>query len=397
MTKRAAEGTGWREAVRYLGGTPFEETRFLHRFVREINEVQIRNRRKAGAPVLQRAFHAKLHAGIGQAELHVLETLPEELRAGPFTPGARLPATLRFSNAAGTIRADSEPDLRGLALRLEGERTQDFLFTNAPVAHVQDAHQFLQVALAEAASRTRTGTLLRMALRIGPAEAWRVANALRPSMRRPVASLLTETYWAQVPYAFGEIAVRLRLQPDQLPPAQRGDGEHYLRQELVARLRTGPATFRLQVQRYRDEISTPLEQARETWDTPFETIGRLIIPQQDLDTAMAREQESCIEAMQFTPWNTHPDVIPIGSLNRARRLAYEASQQLRTGLRTQAPHSDASQVADRILGLAFAALNRLVPWYRLPRCLGLLNLKAIGDRGRRTILHENPAVPFTPT
>lgn len=398
MANRTVDGTGWRAAIRYLGdGTPYGEARLVQGLVRDINEVQIRNRRKAGAADFTRAFHAKLHAGIAEARLEVAETLPEELCVGPFRPGARLKATLRFSNAAGTVRPDPEPDLRGLALRLENDGgIQDFLLTNAPVSHVQDARQFLQVALAEAASRTRAGTLLRMILRIGPREAWATVRALLPHMKRPVASLLTETYWGRAPYAFGEVAVRFRLQPEQLAPPQRRDGEHYLRLDLIERLRTGPAAFRFQIQRYRDEVSTPIERARQAWDSPFETIARLVIPQQDLDTPRARDTEARIEASRFNPWNTHPDIEPIGSLNRARRLVYEASQQLRTGRRTQAPHPDGSLLLDRVLEAVFSGFNRIVPWHRLPRCLGLLNLKAIRDRARRTNLHDHPAAAARP-
>ncbi len=398
MAKARLDGSGWREGIRYLGdGTPFGETRYLHRFVGEINEVQLRNRKKAGTPTVQRAFHAKLHGGIGQAEFIVSEQLAEELRVGPFQPGARLPATIRFSNAAGTVRPDPHPDLRGLALRLQTPTgLQDLLLTNAPVSHVQDAHQFLQVALAEAASRTRIGAVLRMAMRLGPVETWRTVTTLLPYMKRQVASLLTETYWGRVPYAFGEVAVRFRLQPEQLPPAQRRDGDHYLRLDLVERLRSGPAAFRFQIQRYRDEATTPIERAREPWDTPFETIGRLVIARQDLDTPRARDLEARIEALQFNPWHTDPAIEPIGSLNRARRLVYEASQHLRTGLRTQAPHSDFDRLLDRAVAFAFGLFNRLVPWHRLPRCPGLLNLKAIRDRARRTNLHDHPAAPGLP-
>jgi hypothetical protein len=79
------------------------------------------NQQKSGVPVLRRTFHAKI-VGVDNTEFAFVEDLPAELSAGHFTPGSRLPVTIRLSNASGTDRSDSAPDLRGR--RPEGRATR---------------------------------------------------------------------------------------------------------------------------------------------------------------------------------------------------------------------------------------------------------------------------------
>jgi hypothetical protein len=104
-----------------------------------------------------------------------------------------------------------------------------------------------------------------------------------------------------------------------------------LRSELKSRLKEGGVQFDFQVQRYVDEVSTPIEDATVEWAediSPFVTIARLIIPAQELDDAAERE----IDRFAFNPWNTGSDDLrPLGSMNRARKLVYSASARLRQG------------------------------------------------------------------
>jgi hypothetical protein len=78
--------------------------------------VQRENQENSGRPTLRRTFHAKIV--VDNAELAFADALPAELSALHFTPGSRLPVTVRLSNASGTVRSDSAPDLRGAALKI---------------------------------------------------------------------------------------------------------------------------------------------------------------------------------------------------------------------------------------------------------------------------------------
>ncbi len=309
----------WTE--RYLGGSREEEERRIRRFVAEIRDVQERN---ANRGVVRRAFHAKTDAGLTNAEFRVAPELDDELATGIFVAGAVYPATVRFSNAAGTIGADAKPDLRGVAIRVDG--VQDFLLTNAPASHARDAEQFM--AAAKAATRPKSLAILGLLRALGPRETLRMLRAVRAASRR-IESLATESYWSRAPFELGTQAVKFKLvAAAALDGRGANGGPDYLREDLARRLRAGPLTFPFQIQRFVDERTTPIEDGTVEWqesDSQPETIAELVLPQQDL----TGEADALVEKLTFTPWNT-TSIRPLGSLNRARKLVYAASAERRT-------------------------------------------------------------------
>jgi hypothetical protein len=99
-------GLGWSE--RFLDGSLAAEQRLFERFAEEIKQVQAQIRDRELAPEIRRAFHAKMHAGVTNAELRILSDLPEDLRSGLFQSGAIYRTTVRLSNASGAIEPASE-------------------------------------------------------------------------------------------------------------------------------------------------------------------------------------------------------------------------------------------------------------------------------------------------
>lgn len=330
--KRLPLDPSWSE--RYLGGSPEREAELLLGFAEQIRQVQERNRGGAGEPI-RRGFHAKLLAGVVNARFMVSEHLREELRAGPFVPGATHPALVRLSNASGIVAADSVRDLRGIAVRVEagGGRVHDLLLTNAPASHARDARQFMAAAEATAGGR-RLAALPLLVRALGLREGLRVAAALRRAARR-VSSVATDAFWSRAPFAVGPYAVRFKLQPLAPPPKKPATSrEHdFLRHEFVDRLRQGDVRYHLQVLHYVDEEATPIEDGSVAWperDPPPETVAELLIPRQDLTTGAGPEGERMVEALAFDPWNGSESIRPIGSLNRARRPVYRASARFRS-------------------------------------------------------------------
>src|ERR1044072_46748 len=141
-------GKGWKES--YLGGSPEAEEKIFVDLAKQVHAVQVLNRDYAHAPQPLRGQHSKIHAGVTNAEFQLSDMLPDDLRLGFFQRGRNFPATLRFSNADGLNRADTELDLRGIAMRLsfEDRKPHDFLFVNVPVSHVRIAVEFLIVPTA---------------------------------------------------------------------------------------------------------------------------------------------------------------------------------------------------------------------------------------------------------
>jgi hypothetical protein len=67
-------------------------------------EESVRAEAKNG--LARRGVHAKAH-GCVQAEFHVLDKLPEEVRVGIFREVRTYPAWIRYSNAFGTVQDET--------------------------------------------------------------------------------------------------------------------------------------------------------------------------------------------------------------------------------------------------------------------------------------------------
>ncbi len=357
---RAKPDTGWRES--YLGGSQEAEEKIFAELANQVRVVQVLNKDHAGRDRPQRGQHSKIHAGICNAEFRISRDLPQRFRAGFFQPGMVYPATLRFSNADGLNRPDNELDLRGIAIRLsfDNRKPHDFLFVNAPVSHVRDAVEFMIVTTALA----RKGVLPSLAGDVADFisdiqeiagklqdpgatgfieplksqfHAVRMLTTLGGQVIRSagIKSLAMQDYWCRPPSKFGPFAVQFKLQHTtrtRLRPEPSGPG--LLREDLQRRLEKQPVVFDFKVQRFVDEETTPIEDASTEWneeDSPFVGIAQLVVPQQDLGTAEAKSNDAQVDALNFNPWNNITDdfLRPLGSMNRARRLAYQASAGFR--------------------------------------------------------------------
>jgi hypothetical protein len=145
-----------------------------------------------------------------------------------------------------------------------------------------------------------------------------------------VDSLATEVFWSRCPIAIGDCAVKYLLQPERLAgtPSVSVPGDDYLRKELIERLKRGPVTYSLATQRFVDERATPIEDMVTSWDdagAPTQTLGELIIAQQDLSGTAGEEAGQAAEELDYNPWNCVANIRPIGRMSRARLHVYEAS------------------------------------------------------------------------
>ncbi|UNO43183.1 peroxidase family protein [Streptomyces sp. MST-110588] len=412
-----ADTVNYAQYETYEGGSPEAERVVFEKLARELMRVQLKNKEAAGAPGVQRAFHAKAALGVENARLRFADDLPAALTTGYARPGAEYPALLRLSNAGGTAQSDSTPDLRGIAVRVEvsGEENHDLLATNFPVSHARDAREFVAFAKAMAGAvnpvQKAFGLLVKLPLAVGWNTAARMRKNVQAASRHVVGSLARETYWSRGAILWGEAGpVRYQFRPapggSPAPRPDKRDPDH-LRHELTERLATEDVAFDLCVQRFTDQRRTPVEDGAANWresDAPVLTVARLTVPRQDLTSAQARSAARRIEQLAFNPWHTTEEFRPLGNLNRARKAAYQASaaHRLGTRFRTEEP------VRNALIGVpvraAFRFVNRYVPWHRLPLNLSLLNLVALRQALRRfnlidTEIPEAPpkAVPVPET
>ncbi|WP_372344865.1 peroxidase family protein [Streptomyces sp. KL116D] len=393
---------------RYEGGSPEAERLVFQRLARELMKVQVANRRASGAPGYERAFHAKAALGVENARLRFADDLPAALRCGFAQPGAEYPATVRLSNASGMRGPDGAPDLHGAAVRVQvtGDESHDLLATSFPVSHARDAREFVAFAKAMAGARSPLqkafGLFVKLPLAVGLGTANRMRRNVQAATRHTVNSLARETYWSRGAMLWGEAGpVRFLLRPavggGAEPRPDRTDPD-FLHKELAQRLSRGDVAFDLCVQRYVDERRTPVEDGSVEWQeaiTPPLPVARLTLPQQDVTTAEARSAARRIEELAFNPWFTTPEFRPLGNINRARKVAYEASAAQRQGARFTTEEPLRNRVLDVPVAFAFRVLNRVVPWHKLPLEASLLNLVFLRKVLRRLNLVDTD-VPEAP-
>ena len=104
--------------------------------------------------------------------------------------------------------------------------------------------------------------------------------------------------------------------------------------EVFDRLGTGSAKGSV------DVAVVPIENSLAVWDesqSPYRRVALIRIPKQDIEAGSAQD---IVEGLTFDPWHSLPDHRPLGSINRARRVIYEALSEFRheaNGLPRQEP------------------------------------------------------------
>jgi catalase len=316
----------------FEGGSADAENQLFLTLAQDILRVQELNRERAAASQAFRTFHAKMVIGIPNAQLVVDSVLPERFNVDHLTAGARLPATIRLSNASGVPQSDSTADMRGMALRLStpSGSFHDLLMTNFPVSHARNARQF--VNFARIASGDRATMAQRMTAQFGTEETARILSNLKEAAR-PCASLLQERFWSRGAVLWGRAGpVRFNIRPSSAKkltgeaPASTPDS---LTKDFVEHLREADVSYRLALQEFVSETITPIEDGAIEWkekDAPSIDIATLVIPKQDIDSDGQRAL-AAVDGVAFNPWNAPSAFRPLGNLMRARKVVYAASAE----------------------------------------------------------------------
>jgi len=320
----------WKEI--YEGGSPEEENKIFTALAWGMLGIQEANRAKQDATVRTRTLHAKIVAGFTTARLDVDADLPPEFAVAYFQPRARRTVTLRLSNASGVPMPDGKPDMRGAAVRvLQADGSfHDLLMTSFPVSHARNARQFVEFAMIAASDPGKMMERLRE--KFGAEETARMAANLKQGIR-PCASLALERYWSRGAVLWGDQPVRFQLRPASDAPAAGAlspDDADGLRTELASRLDRGDVRFRLALQRFVDEETTPIEDGAVEWReevSPPVEVATLVIPRQTADLPSMALQTEEVDALAFNPWNAPAPFRPLGNLNRARNVVYRMSAE----------------------------------------------------------------------
>ena len=288
----------------------------------------------------KRGQHPKQQALL-RGTFEIADAVPDTMRVGVFAQTKTFDALFRLST--GPNPKDSDPNPHGFAIKLldvpgSPTGTQDFIFLDQPTFFISNLADY--VAFFESMVTNRT-------------EAYYKAHphdfGLNQTFNVVISSHLERQYWSEVPFAMGQGAARFTLIPDpdnisNLEPATTPDGlRDALEDYFVTQRRS--AKFLFGAQAYLDEATTPIEDAKSVWPTPFETIATLTLPAQAFSSP---EQFEFCENLSFNPWHCTPEHQPLGGIQRCRKRVYEESSQLRHRLRKTDVHEPTKTDYDRL-------------------------------------------------
>jgi hypothetical protein len=304
--------------------------------------------------------HAKSH-GVLRGELTVYPDLPPEFRQGLFATPSTYPVIARISTAGGEIRSDQVHLLRGMAIKVLGVHgpkvlseddgvAQDFLLVNKPTIAFGDVRAYrdampLVATLAKAPDIALkvTGVLARAVAR--------VLNTVHVAPPKPVEvfavpnnHILGQTFHTMGALRYGDYIAKLSAAPFSESvralvdrPVEGELGDDALRKLVVDFFASNSAEYELRGQLCRDLTVMPVEDASKLWPdstsphhpiaSPHQPIAKITFPAQNADSPARRAYAD--DVLSFNPWHALADHRPLGSINRVRIKAYEASTAFR--------------------------------------------------------------------
>jgi len=300
-----------------------------------------------------RAVHAKGHALL-HGELRVPDYLPPMLAQGLFARAGTHRAVLRLSTSPGDVLDDKVSTPRGMAIKVldvpgerlpgsEAARTQDFLMVNAPAFGQPDVHRFAGALklLAATTDRAEGAKKLLSALLRGTEKLLEAAGSESGAIKglggEPLHHPLGETYFSTVPFRYGDYIAKFSLAPASAgllalrdAPVDLDGRPDGLREAVEAHFAREGGEWDFRVQLCTDLQTMPIEDASVEWPqerSPYIPVARITVPAHAPQPALARELEE--DALFFSPWHGLAAHQPLGSINRARKLAYEVSGRAR--------------------------------------------------------------------
>lgn len=283
--------------------------------------------------IMRRDAHPKMH-GLVKAEFIVEADLPPELKIGVFKEPKTYQAWIRFSNQDGSINPDKDRDIRGMAIKLMGVpgeklldsdkhcQTHDFILISTSRFVTKDVEEFDKLIASITGGLWAKIVFFVTHLRVA-------VNLLRSMLK--FANPLQIRYFSTTPYLLGESAVKYSTIPHltKAYPISENPGDDYLRLAMVKQLQEEDAVFDFAVQLQTDAAAMPIEDPGVEWSeslSPFRKVATIRIFQQEFDT---EAQKVFGENLSFTPWRALPEHRPLGGINRARRVVYEAISAFR--------------------------------------------------------------------
>ena len=275
---------------------------------------------------IKRATHPK-GLGLVKAKFLISHDLDEKYKKGIFK-GQEYNCWIRFSNARGNSQSDTIKDYRGMSLKIldvKGDRQQngknsfDILLQSHPTMALGTIKDFRD-AMYYDIKKTRLHAALAFIFS-GRGKLLKQFNAGRKLHSSP----LDISYWSATPYSFGKLKVKYKVTPTSNYTSEipKEISKNFLKENMEKHLSSFKATFDFKVQFFKDEKTTPLEDASIEWDqikSPFVKLATIEIPIQKFNIP---SRISLMEKIYFDPSNVTNEHKPIGGLNKARTIIYK--------------------------------------------------------------------------
>jgi hypothetical protein len=176
---------------------------------------------------------------------------------------------------------------------------------------------------------------------------------VKAATQTPIRNPLLSTYWTMGAVRHGDYIAKVRL----ASPVDNADdvihraldlsgGPDVFGPALADELRARPFDFDLQVQLCTDLEAMPVNDTTVEWPeklSPFVTVGRVHLPQQDISGSETFEK---VDALAFNQWRVTEEHRPLGEIMAVRRI-YSASARVRRTLNHQ-PQTEPKS-ADEVL------------------------------------------------
>lgn len=290
-----------------------------------------------------RSVHVKSHALL-TGTVEILDN-PQPYAQGLFaTPGSH-DIVMRISTSPGDMLPDKVSTPRGMAVKVLGPQDQDFVLVNSgPKFQVPNAKVFLaQLKPLVPTTDKMTGVkvaasaVFQATEKVIEAVGGTSAN-IRTMGGEPANHPLGETFYSQVPFRFGDYIAKFSIAPVS-PELEALSGEKLdthdplaIRNAMIDHFAIHGGVWEIRAQLNTDLDAMPIEKGDADWsqdDSPYVAVARITVAPQD---AWTEEKAAQIDdGMAFSPWHCLEAHRPLGSLNRVRKTAYEASQAFRKG------------------------------------------------------------------
>jgi len=299
-----------------------------------------------------RDAHAKSH-GVLVGELRIQPDLPEHLAQGLFAAPRGYPVVVRLSTAFGDLRSDQVPVPRGMAVKVigvdgprvadDGATTQDFLLVDRPTFPFGTIGDFAGQQRLLERQPSRSDRQLRAAgggARVAARVLGRLRRGLPPVVEALAADnhhVLGATYHSMAAIRYGDHVAKISAAPRSAGvralagrPVDARAGESALRDLVVEFFTRSGAEYDLRAQLCVDVDRMPIEDASVLWPeelSPHQVVAVLHLPAQDPYSDARRRYAD--DVLSFSPWHALEAHRPLGSIMRARRVAYPRSSDTR--------------------------------------------------------------------